>query len=92
MNAQSTQYEQIQETIQQYIAQQFLYDRPEMSLTDDFPLIEQRVIDSLQIVQLIAFLQEQFGILFEIEDLVLENFSSINTIAALVQKQKAAIR
>lgn len=92
MNTPSTQYEQIKETIQQYIAQQFLYDRPEVSLTDDFPLIEQQVIDSLQIIRLISFLQEQFNILFEIEDLRLENFASISPIAALVQKQKAAIQ
>jgi len=90
MNIQPTQLEPTKAAIKQYIAEQFLYDRPELTLTDDFPLIQQRVIDSLQIIQLITFLQEDFGILFEIEDLLLENFSSISAIAALVQKQKAA--
>jgi acyl carrier protein len=90
MNLQSTELDQAKEAIRAYIAQQFLYDRPDMTLCDDFPLIQQRVIDSLQIIQLITHLQEHFGILFEIEDLLLENFASIGAIAALVQKQKAA--
>lgn len=89
MNLQPIHLEQTKAAIKAYIAEQFLYDRPEITLTDDFPLIQQRVIDSLQIIQLITFLQEDFGILFEIEDLLLENFSSISAIAALVQKQKA---
>lgn len=90
MNSQAIERTQIKAAIKHYIAEQFLYDRPEISLTDDFPLIEQRVIDSLQIVQLISFLQEQFGFIFNAEELVLENFVSINTIVALVQKQKGA--
>jgi acyl carrier protein len=91
MNLQSTPLEQTKDAIKRYIAEQFLYDRPELTLTADFPLIQQQVIDSLQIIQLITFLQEHFDILFEIEDLVLENFSSIQAIAALVQKQKAVV-
>lgn len=65
MNSQAIERTQIKAAIKHYIAEQFLYDRPEISLTDDFPLIEQRVIDSLQIVQLISFLQEQFGFIFK---------------------------
>lgn len=90
MNNPPIEQTQIKAAIQHYIAEQFLYDRPEINLTDDFPLIQQRVIDSLQIVQLITFLQEQFGFIFDAEELVLENFVSIHTIAALVQKQKGA--
>lgn len=88
----STPNDPIKDAIKTYIVQQFLYDKPEMTLTDDFPLIQQGVIDSLQIIQLITFVQERFDILFEIEDLLLENFTSVGAIAALIQKQKATIQ
>lgn len=91
MNTQVVQPEQTKNTIKAYIAQQFLYDKPEMHLTDDFLLIQQGAIDSLQIIKLISFVQEHFDIQIEIEDLILENFASISAIAALVQKQKAII-
>ena len=84
----SIQDEQTTEAIKQYIYEQFLYDRPEIVLTNDFPLIEQRIIDSLQIIQLINFLQDNFGIMIELEDLRLENFFSLDTITKLVSKQK----
>ena len=76
------------EIIQTYIRERFLYDRPEVPLTPDLPLIEQRLIDSLQLMQLVQFLQERFGIEIDIMDLVVENFTSIDTMAAFVQKLK----
>ena len=84
----SIQDEQTTEAIKQYIYEQFLYDRPEVVLTNDIQLIEQRIIDSLQIIQLINFLQDNFGIMIELEDLRLENFFSLDTITKLVSKQK----
>ena len=85
---QHTDIESSTEIIQTFIRERFLYDRPEIALTPDLPLIEQRLIDSLQLMQLVQFLQERFGIEIDIMDLVIENFSSIDTMAAFVQKLK----
>jgi acyl carrier protein len=84
----STPEQTTADIIKSYIRERFLYDRPEVVLTAELPLIEQRLIDSLQIMQLIQFLQEKFAITVDITDLVLENFTSIETIAAFVQRQK----
>jgi acyl carrier protein len=83
-----TQTQAIAATIQAFIRDQFLYDRPEINLTPELALIEERVIDSLQLMQLIQFLQEKFGFRIDITDLVIENFTSIDTMAAFVQRQK----
>ncbi len=76
------------EIIQAFIRERFLYDRPEAVLTPDLPLIEQRLIDSLQLMQLVQFLQERFSIEIDIMELVVENFATINAMAAFVEKQK----
>lgn len=88
MTQPSTQIESKTEIIQAFIRERFMYDRPEIALTPDLPLIEQRLIDSLQLMQLVQFLEERFRILIDIMDLVPENFASIATMAAFVEKQK----
>lgn len=66
----------------------FLYDRPDLLLTEETPLISQRILDSLQIFQLVTFLEQRLGFEVEVEEMLLENFASINAITALMHKQR----
>lgn len=83
-----TATESTADVIETFIRERFLYDRPEIALTHDLPLIEQRLIDSLQLMQLVQFLQERFGIFIDMMELVVENFTSIDTMAAFVDGKK----
>jgi acyl carrier protein len=74
--------------IENFIRERFLYHRPDIQITPDLPLIEQRLIDSLQLMQLVQFLQERFGIWIDVTDLMVENFATIDTMAAFVEKLK----
>ena len=51
---------------------------------DDYPLIENGVLTSLQTVELVMFMEDRFGVLIEDEELNEENFGSIRAIAGLV--------
>lgn len=53
-------------------------------VTDDFPLIENAVIDSLGIFEIVQFIEEEFGVTVEDEDLVIDNFGTIADIAQLI--------
>ena len=57
-------------------------------LTDDYPLIEHHVIDSLGMLELIGLLETEFGIAVDDEDLVPTNFASIEAIAAFVESKR----
>jgi methoxymalonate biosynthesis acyl carrier protein len=57
----------------------------DLSEADD--LVEAEVMDSLGIMKLILFLEENFGIKISDEDLTLENFRSIETIYSLVEEK-----
>lgn len=83
-----TQTQPTAEIIKAYIREQFLYDRPEINLTPALPLVEERLIDSLQLMQLVQFLQERFGIWIDISDLVVENFATIAAMATFVEQHK----
>ncbi|MBW2661977.1 MAG: acyl carrier protein [Deltaproteobacteria bacterium] len=69
----------------------FLIADPELAsgrdtINHEEPLIEGGLIDSMGILKLIAFLEEEYKVTFEDEDITAENFATINAIAALVQK------
>lgn len=54
----------------------------------DADLFANESLDSLGIAELVAALEETFGFELDPEDILPENFSTINEIAALVQKYK----
>ena len=47
-------------------------------------------VNSLLAMQLVAFVEKEFGVRVEDDDLDLDNFRSINAISALIAKKKAA--
>ncbi len=53
-------------------------------IPDDYALIENGVLTSLQTVELVMFLEDRFGITVEDEELDEENFGSIVAITNLV--------
>lgn len=58
-------------------------------LTSEYPLIEKAVLDSMGIFEMIAFLEDSFGIRVEDDDLVPENFESVMAIERLVELRRS---
>ena len=56
---------------------------------DDEPLIDNGVMTSLQTVELVTFLEDEFGIMIEDEEFDEENFGSVEAIARLVESKTA---
>jgi acyl carrier protein len=53
------------------------------------PLAE-GMLDSLAVEQLIGYIEDEFGVMFEDEELVAENFASVPTLAAVVERKRKA--
>lgn len=60
--------------------------RPEFDFTEDVDFIEQGMLDSFDVVTLIAELENKFNIKVSGIDVVAENFSSIESIESLIKK------
>lgn len=71
----------IEERIKDYIVKEF---KPEIPLDNHSRLIQEGIIDSLAIFMLIGFIEEQFGIKVDSEDVEVSNFETINAIRDLI--------
>ena len=75
------------EIIQEFISRELLHDARETPLNDEDQLIELGIIDSLGIMTLLSFVEEKFSLQISGEDLIPENFGSINAISNLIERQ-----
>ena len=58
-------------------------------LTDDYPLIENHVIDSLGVFQIVEFLETEYGVVVPDEELVPAKFATLAAIAELVDRSNS---
>ncbi len=70
--------------IRDFIAGELSWDGAPEDLTADYPLLEKEVVDSLGIFKIISFLETEYDIEIDDEELVPENFESIAKITGLV--------
>ena len=75
--------------IRSFIEQNFFFCDGVADLPDDASLLESGIIDSTGILEVIAFLETEFGMTIADEEIVPENLDSISAIAAFIQAKTA---
>lgn len=70
-----------------YITDNLLYEELDDPLTADENLLESGLIDSLGIMKLVAFLEDEFQVSIPPEDLIIENFMTIGHMSAYLSKK-----
>jgi acyl carrier protein len=65
--------------------------RPEYDFSQDVNFIEEGMLDSLDIVTLVSGLDEEFSISIDGDDIIPENFSSLELIVNLLKKKGVKI-
>ncbi len=81
----------IEETIRTYIAENILFSDNGYHYTDDASFLEEGIVDSMGIMELVTFVSETFGISVEDEDLVPDNFDSVNKLTAYIRRKSPAL-
>ncbi len=77
---------QILENINQFIIDNFLFGDGS-KLAADTPLLEKGIIDSTGVLELVAFIEDNFNITVADEELVQDNFSSVNAIEKFLKSK-----
>lgn len=76
--------------VRSYIQENFLFSDDAGAFTDSDSFLEQGIIDSTGVLELVFFVEEQFGIKVADREMVPENFDSIANIARFIQTKQAA--
>ncbi|MDO8356005.1 MAG: acyl carrier protein [Nitrospirota bacterium] len=78
----------IETELRKYILDKLLFGRTEVALSGDASFLESGIIDSTGVLELVSFLEEQFQVKVEDEDLIPANLDSINAITRYVEKKR----
>lgn len=88
-----TQREQCMSTEQQvrdYILENYLFTDDQSALNNGDSFLETGILDSTGILEVIHFIEEDFGISVEDEEMVPENLDSVERIVAFIGRKQAA--
>ena len=77
----------IKKNLKSFILEEFLPGEDEEDLTSDVELITTGILDSVSVIQVVAYVEEQFGIKIEAHEASVDNMNSIGTMAALVSSK-----
>jgi len=76
----------IKDQIRAFVVGNFLFGN-NGDLEDNTSFLEEGIIDSTGILELVGYLEEKFPITVEDEELIPENLDSINNVAAYLQSK-----
>jgi acyl carrier protein len=79
----------IAEKVRGFIKENF-YAASSAELTDDVSLLDLGIVDSTGILEVVAFLEEQFDITVDDAEMLPENLDSIENIVAFVNRKKGS--
>lgn len=74
------------EPIRRFILDRFLPGENPSTITAESPLLASGLLDSLAILELIGFIEEQFGVTLEAHDVSTDNFGTIHAMMLLVRR------
>jgi acyl carrier protein len=72
--------------IRAFIIENFLFGNDD-GLKDETSFLEEGIIDSTGVLELVNFLEEDFDITIDDEELIPENLDSINNVATYLEKK-----
>src|SRR5436190_11178070 len=72
--------------IRDYLLAEVLYDKNLPTLAADDNLIEKGLLDSLAILRVVSFCEEQFGVTIPDTEVLPDNMESVGAIAKVVEK------
>ena len=77
----------VEHQIRQYIAENFLFSDEGYQLSEHASLLEEGIVDSTGVLELVMFVEETFKLTVEDDEIVPENFDSVAQLAAYIRRK-----
>ena len=81
----------IEQQIRQFVVENFLYGDSDNGLRDIDSFLDNGIIDSTAVLELVAHIEETYEIQVEDEELIPENLDSIAAVTAYIQRKQNAV-
>lgn len=81
---------QARDKVRDYIIENFLFGDAEPLADDTMSLLDGGIIDSVGVMELVAFLEQEFGLKVADEELVPENLDSVANLVGFIDRKRAA--
>ena len=82
--------ETIKDKVRAFVIENFLFGDTSYDLADTASLIENDIIDSTGVLELVAFIEDHYGIAMADADIVPANLDSLARISAFVEAKSGA--
>jgi acyl carrier protein len=77
--------------LRKFILEDYLFTDDQDALRDDMSFLEEGILDSMGILEIIVFLEEEFGVAVANDEMIPANLDSIaNLLGFIERKRKAA--
>jgi len=76
----------LERTVREFIIKNFIFE-DDGSLTPETSFLDNGIIDSTGVLELITFVEETYGIKVVDQEIIPENFDSIHNIASFVERR-----
>jgi len=77
----------IEEQIRKYVAENFLFSDDGSQLPDDVSFLEEGIVDSTGVLELVMFVEDTFNVAVKDEEIVPDNFDSVARLAAYIRRK-----
>ena len=74
----------LNDELRRFVTDNFMFGKVGNGFADDDSFLERGIIDSTGVMELVAFLEERYGIRLHDKDLIPDNLDSINGLARFV--------
>ena len=74
-------------SIRGYVLENFLFTDDQTQLQDEASFLEEGIVDSTGVLELVMFVEETFAVSVEDEEIVPENFDSVTALVYYVQQK-----
>ena len=72
-----------------YILDNFLFTDDESALSNSDSFLEKGLVDSTGILEIIAFIEDDFNLTVEDEEMVPENLDSVDSLLVFIEKKQS---
>jgi acyl carrier protein len=80
----------VENAVERFIVDEILLGDSQTRIEPSQSLIGSGVLDSLALLRLIAFIEEQFGVTVNDDEVIPDNFETINEIKSFVERKRSA--